>query len=324
MTRPEAGATPGILQAPMSPPHGFAADDATRRLLRSRPPQRALDWAGGLLGGTVVSTQALRGGMSSAVHALTICLTGDGKRQVVLRRYVRADADAEQRDAAAREADILGLVEAVAVPTPSLVAVDPSGEHAGVPAVLMSRLPGRVDWAPADLDRWIRSLAALLPTVHEAALPLAGVLGSFAPYAQERYDPPGWARWPRVWERAAELAHEPPPDLDVRFIHRDFHPGNVLWRGGRVTGLVDWQAACAGPASADVAHCRANLFRYGLDVADRFRAAWERGTGERFHPWAEIATIVGFLDGLRDEPGADRFVTEEALAQAVASLGPSS
>ncbi len=85
-----------------------------------------------------------------------------------------------------------------------------------------------------------------------------------------------------------------------------------------MTGLVDWQAACIGPPSADVAHCRANLFRYGLDVADHFTAIWERLTGHRYHPWDEIATIVGFLDGLRDEPGSDRCVTEEALARAVA------
>lgn len=148
-------------------------------------------------------------------------------------------------------------------------------------------------------------------------LPPPGVLGHFAPYAQERDDPPRWARWPAVWERAVEIAHAPPSDLEARFIHRDCHPGNVLWRQGQVTGLVDWQAACIGPASADVAHCRANLFRYGLDIADRFSAAWERLTGDRYNPWAEIATIVGFLDGLRDEPGADCFVSEQALARAV-------
>lgn len=302
----------------MSPPHGFSDDDATRRLLRSRPPQRALDWAGGVLGGTVVSTRALRGGMSSAVHALTIALPHGGEGQVVLRRYVRPEINDEEPDIAEREAVVLHLVEAVDVPTPTLVAVDPTGKEAGVPALLMSRLPGRVEWSPADLDRWLGHLAELLPAVHEAVLPPPGTLGYFAPYAQECYDPPGWARRPGVWERAVEIVHAPPSDLEARFIHRDFHPGNVLWRQGQVTGLVDWQAACIGPPSADVAHCRANLFRYGLDVADRFTAVWERLTGDLYHPWTEIATIVGFLDGLRDEPGADRFVTEEALARALA------
>ncbi len=162
MTRSEGHANPRAGWALVSPPHGFSDDDATRRLLRSRPPQQALDWAGGVLGGTVVSSRALRGGMSSAVHALTVSLPGGGKAQVVLRRYVRPEVNAEDPDIAEREALVLHLVEAVDVPTPRLVAVDPTGREAEVPAVLMSRLPGRVEWSPADLDRWLGHLAELL------------------------------------------------------------------------------------------------------------------------------------------------------------------
>ncbi|MGH3400948.1 MAG: phosphotransferase family protein [Streptosporangiaceae bacterium] len=159
------------------------------------------------------------------------------------------------------------------------------------------RLPGRVEWAPAGLDRWLLRLAELLPAIHAASLPAADVVPAFAPYPQKSYAPPGWARWPTVWERAVEIAHRPPPELPPVFIQRDFRPGNVLWRRGAVSGVVDWQSASIGPASADVAHCRANLFGFDLDVADRFTESWERLTGERFHPWAEVVTIIGFLDG---------------------------
>jgi hypothetical protein len=34
-----------------------------------------------------------------------------------------------------------------------------------------------------------------------------------------------------------------------------------------------------------------------------------------------VVTIIGSLDGLRDEPGADRFLVEDALARAVTELG---
>jgi len=316
-------ANPAATPRPPSPPYGFDDDDATRRLLRSRPPRRALDWAGCVLGGTVRSTRALRGGMSSAVHLLGVVLPSGHLEQVVLRRYVRPELNEEDPDHAGREAGVLRFVESVDVPAPRLLAVDLRGMEAGVPAVLMSRLPGRIEWSPADLDRWLVRLAELLPVVHEAVLPPAGVLGHFAPYPQKSSAPPEWARWPRVWERAVELVGAPPSNLETRFIHRDFHPGNVLWRRGKVTGLVDWQAACVGPPSADVAHCRANLFRYGLHVADRFTAVWERLTGDKYQPWAEIASIVGFLDALRDDPGSDRFVTEEALARAVIEFGGS-
>jgi hypothetical protein len=59
----------------------------------------------------------------------------------------------------------------------------------------------------------------------------------------------------------------------------------------------------------------------GSRAADRFTSIWERVSGTSFQPWAEIAGIVGFLDGLRDTLYPDRFVTEEALARAVAQYG---
>ena len=50
------------------------------------------------------------------------------------------------------------------------------------------------------------------------------------------------------------------------FLHRDFHPGNLLWTDERITGVVDWVSACAGPPEEDIGHCRANLaIRHGQD-----------------------------------------------------------
>jgi aminoglycoside phosphotransferase (APT) family kinase protein len=304
--------------------HGFSDDEATRSLLRSKPPEIALAWAGEALGGTVVSATALRGGMSSAVHLLEVDLPGGATENVVLRRYVRAELTADEPDIAEREAQILRLIAGIGVPTPVFVDVDPDGSKTGVPALLMSHLPGRVDWWPTDLERWLERLAQLLPEIHAAPLPSDDgdvVLRAFAPYRQSSYVPPEWARWPGVWKRAFEIFHGPVPDLGRTFIHRDFHPGNVLWRRGSVTGVVDWQSACAGPPSIDVGHCRTNLFRYGLEVADRFSALWEQLTGRTYDPWTEVVSIVGVLDdGLR-RPRPDRAPVEDALARAVAELG---
>jgi len=311
----------GVGPAGRSPAHGFCDDEATRRLLRSRPPRQALAWAAVQLGGTVISARALRGGMSSAVHLLTAQDGAGQRRQAVLRRYVRPESNAEEPGIAGREARALRAVETVSVPTPQLLAVDPSGADAGVPAVLMSRLPGRVDWWPSDMERWLRRLAGLLPAIHAASLPPAGVLRPFAPDPQASYRPPGWARDPRVWERGAEISHEPPPELPAVLLHRDFHPGNVLWRRGTVSGVVDWQAACTGPAVADVGHCRVNLLTFGTDTAQRFTALWQREAGATYHPWADVLTIIGFLDDLRDDSGSERNLVEDMLARAVAALG---
>jgi len=72
-------------------------------------------------------------------------------------------------------------------PTPALIAVNLTGTEAGVPTVLMSRLPGRVDWWPSDMDRWLGRLAGVLRRIHAAPLPSADVLDSFAPYPQASY-----------------------------------------------------------------------------------------------------------------------------------------
>jgi aminoglycoside phosphotransferase (APT) family kinase protein len=286
-----------------SPAHGFRDDEQTRRLLRSRPPRQALAWAAARLGGRVVSARALRGGMSSAVHLITVQRPGGERDQAVLRRYVRPDPD--EPDPAAREARALRLAEAADVPTPALLAVDPEGTEAGVPALLMTRLPGRVDWWPSDLDRWLERLAGLLPRIHGTALPPGVTLPPFAPYRQDSYRPPGWAQYPRVWERAVEISLGPAPDLPAVLLHRDFHPGNVLWRRGRVSGVVD---------------CRVNLLTMGAEVTERFTRGWERVAGAGCHPWGDVVTIVGFLDDLRDGWGSERLLVEDMLTRAVTDL----
>ena len=107
-------------------------------------------------------------------------------------------------------------------------------------------------------------------------------------------------------------------------LHRDFHPGNVLWRRGRVSGVVDWQGACTGPAAADVAHCRVNLLTFGTGTAERFTAFWQQAVGAAYHPWGDVVTIIGFLDDLRDGWGPERNLVEDMLARAVAELGGNS
>ena len=217
----------------------------------------------------------------------------------------------------------------VGVPTPLLLALDASGSQAGVPALVMSRLAGRVDWWPEKVDPWVGKLAELLTVIHGTLLPPtnnssadSGPMPTFSPYGQSSYEPPPWARWPRTWERAFEIFHMPAPEGERVFIQRDFHPGNVLWRRGSVSGVVDWQAACVGPPAVDMGHCRTNLFRFGLDVAGRFTTLWEMASGRRYDPWSEVVSIVGILDTIRTANRPDRFAIEDALSKAVGELSP--
>ena len=51
----------------------------------------------------------------------------------------------------------------------------------------------------------------------------------------------------------------------------------------------------------------------GIEVAERFTVSWERAAGTAHHPWADVVTIVGFLDDLRDDWGSERLLVEDML-----------
>lgn len=280
-----------------------------------------LAWVEATLGVKICGMRAFKGGSSSSIHSLRV----EGKncpQTVVLRRYVLEELNAEEPDIAEREARVLQLLERVDVPTPGLLAVDPTGRHAGVPTIVMTRVGGRLDWAPTDLDGWLHQLAWVLPEIHAASINAADGVREFTPYVPESWEPPGWLTNKLLWERAVEVFHGPRLDPDRVFIHRDYHPGNVLWRRGRVTGVVDWQAASIGPRAADVWHCRANLIgRFGIDVADRFLHLWQAHTGDPYHPWAETVMLVdalGWAAPRTHQEGAD---LEQLLARRLAEIG---
>lgn len=79
----------------------------------------------------------------------------------------------------------------------------------------------------------------------------------------------------------------PAPPYEGRFLHRDFHPGNVLFdvaprspAGPRITGVVDWVQTSWGPADLDVAHCSTNLaLLHGPAWGLRFATAYEEAGG---------------------------------------------
>jgi hypothetical protein len=305
--------------------HGFCDDEETRRLLRFRPPQQALAWASGCLGGPVISARALRGGMSPALHLLTLLDSSGQRRQAVLRRYVRPELNAEEPDAVGREARALRVARRAGVPVPVLLAADPDGTGAGVPAVLMSRMPGRVDWWPPDTDPWPRRLAGVLSAIRAAPLPPAGVLPPFAPLPPAGQLPA--TRLGQVPARVGTGRGDQPraaaPTAGGAAAPR-LPPRQRAVAAGKVSGVVDWQDACTGPAAADVAHCRVNLLDFGSDAAQRFTASWQQTAGATHHPWGDIVTVIGFLDDLRGNWGPERNLVEELLAQAVAELGGNS
>jgi aminoglycoside phosphotransferase (APT) family kinase protein len=261
-------------------------------------PLRALDWLEDALGpGVLLSAHPLRGATSSTLFRLQTKAGPD----LVLRLFTNQDWLVEEPDAPRREAANLLKMRPYNLPVPELVALDPDGSRCGVPALVMTSLPGRVDLTPADMDGWLSQLAELLPRLH--AFELTGHPWRYAPYQDlAKLQVPGWSRFPGRWEQAIRIARRPFPDFQPTFIHRDYHPVNVLFEGSRLCGLVDWPNACAGPVGVDVAHCRLNLASmYGLAVADRFLEHCQAAmsTYWQHDPFWDLMSV---MDGLPDPP----------------------
>jgi hypothetical protein len=170
-----------------------------------------------------------------------------------------------------------------------------------------------MDWWPKDMERQLRRLAEVPPRIHTAPLPAPGIIRPCAPYPLTTDEPPAWARQPKVWQQGVEIAFGPPPAIPAVLIQREFHPGNVLWRRGVVSGVVDWQAASVGASAIDIGHCRSNLLRFRRDVADRFtHAPVGIGAWCRLPPWADVVTIIGFLDDPLSDWRSEGHVIEQS------------
>jgi aminoglycoside phosphotransferase (APT) family kinase protein len=282
-------------------PHGFQLPLPDHRLLRGPPSAHALRWCEAAVGhgATVVRAAALEGGTSSAVHAVDVRDGAGRARRLVLRRFVRADWLAEEPDAPLREAAALELLGPGPLPTPRLVAVDLRGTVADAPALLMTRLPGAIEWRPSDVDGFLRGLAAVLPEIHATPAPPPGAaIPAYDTYALEVREPPAWSRRPDLWRRAFASFEGPAPSGERCFIHRDYHPGNVLWRDGAITGVVDWACASVGSPLADVGYCRGNLAaELGIEAADRFLEHYRRVSGRAdYDPYWDVVALLGGVD----------------------------
>ena len=252
-------------------------------------------------GARIESVSPLHGATSSALHRINVNCRGRTVR-VVLRQFVSAEWLKVEPDLALHEALSLQKASRAGLPTPELIAFDESGDRCGYPTTLMTHLPGSVELRPTNLGDWLSQLAAVLPHVH--ALGAEDYPWSYYPYNDiQSLETPDWSKFPKQWERAIEVVTGPRPEARECFIHRDYHPNNVLWQDGRLSGVIDWVNACRGPAVFDLAWCRLNLARlYGLAEADRFLSAYRSLAGASFeyHPYWDLIAAIELLPGPPD------------------------
>ncbi len=204
------------------------------------------------------------------------------------------------REHVRREASACRLLADSVVPIPRLLASNPDGEEAGGAANLLSWQAGSSRFDPLSLHA-VQDLARVLVSVHQHAVPLDRRPPSFSYRGPSEPEVPVWARHPALWRRAIDQWKAGAPPTSFGVLHRDFHLGNIVWEGDRVTGVVDWAEISWGPPDVDVAHmCADFAMLHTMADVEHFRAAY-RGHGGRLDPDPEaarfwlISDILGFL-----------------------------
>ncbi|MCH7579513.1 MAG: phosphotransferase, partial [Chloroflexi bacterium] len=116
-------------------------------------------------GSRVIRTRRLRGGIGARMHVLDIEQANGTRLKVSLRRFTR-DHRFSKADHVAHEYRILQFVEEAGIPAPRPLLLDAEGRLFGMPAMVLTYLPGRPLYKPRDVKSWVDQLADSLLKLH--------------------------------------------------------------------------------------------------------------------------------------------------------------
>ena len=207
------------------------------------------------------------------------------------------------------EFELLRALESTAIPSPTVLSLDASGDIFGRPSMTMVRNSGKASRAllrdkdPLGLGRTCRielgkALCDLLVDLHSIDVADTGIdrilpspgenpalaeLETWVAELNRQEDDPE----PRL-QMVARWLQENIPAAPKRLVlvHGDFRPANVLIENGKIEALLDWELARLGDPLDDVGWFTTPLYRRehfieGAWEVQDFIAEYERATGEK-------------------------------------------
>jgi aminoglycoside phosphotransferase (APT) family kinase protein len=242
-------------------------------------------------GSRLLRAWPLKGGISARMTVIEMQQPDGRERRLVIRQPGEATLQ-RNPGAAADEFKLLQILTGAGLPAPTPHYLDESGEILSTPYLVIQYIEGEPVLAPADLDDFVRQMAAELARVHTFRGPWADL--SFLPEQSVKAARTFAARCARLdgcsdGEQVREILEPvwPLPQTDEPvLLHGDFWPGNVIWREGRVAAVIDWEAAKRGDPLSDIANARLDiLWAFGVDAMQEFTAHYAAMTS------ADLATL---------------------------------
>ncbi len=278
-------------------------------------PDSTRTWVHSVLGPDecITDVQRLVGGWSSEMRRLQV-RSDAGSRSLVLRSFTKPFFIRHAEGLLNREAAVLKLLAPSSIPVATVLAVDAAGVQCAFPSLLRTHLPGAIQLQDEGVAARTELLAELLVAIHRLPVAEAARPRAYQVWTNpDRVRLPQDSTFPELWAEAFDVFRRPAPPHDTCFLHRDFHPGNVLFDQDeqsqlRVSGVVDWVETSWGPADLDVAHCSTALAllhgaEVGLHFGELYGAAGGRLVADR-----RARLYWYLLDALHYSPDAEKLV----------------
>jgi len=285
----------------------------------------------------LLDIEILSGGEAAHVVMLDVAKPDGSRERLVVRRHRPRDL-ANNPDIARDELRLLALLAAEGVAAPRPIHHEPAGLFE-TPCLVVTHVDGTPAEVHPDPAALVDAMALYLARLHRvdgdrqalAFLPrtedwLAETLATAPAVPDETLSET------RIRQALASL---PPLTLRHRpaLLHGDFWPGNIIWRDGRIAGVIDWEDAAVGDPVADLANARLELAwlmgpEYAERLTDRYVAATDGAIAldelPRWDLWAALRP-AGWVGGWEEYDAAtvDRMKSRhlQFVDKAIAALG---
>lgn len=268
----------------------------------------------------LLRTWPLEGGISAQVTAFEVERPGGQTKKMIVRRH--GDVDLQQNPNVARdEFRLLEITQSVGLATPTPYYLDQSGEIFPTPYLVVEYIEGETEFAPTDLNGFISKLTTYLSKIHK--IDDSNLDLSFLP-EQEKIYTEKLARRPEKLDesleegriREAMKPHWPRPQRNKSvLLQGDFWPGNVLWRDGKIVGIIDWEDAAFGDPLGDLSISRLEiLWAFGIDAMHQFTNDYRSMTTIDFThlPYWDLCAALRPVFRLAEWAGGDN-ITEKKM-----------
>jgi aminoglycoside phosphotransferase (APT) family kinase protein len=267
-------------------------------------------------GAQLAFAERLTGGVSAEVHRLDLRWP-DGRGE---RLVLRAHGATHNGHPAALEYALLATLRDLGVPVAEPLQLDDTRQLLPEPYLILAFVEGTTAIPATQADRCISRMGELLAQVHDTPIAALPKLPHRTAPLPELFDylPTGPA-WRELTAQLRDITDAPYAG-DLRLLHGDFWPENLLWQTDDQVVILDWEDAALGDPLSDVASARVELrYKFGRDAMTAFTQAYARHHAvepRRLALWQiyVAAAAAHFMSQWRLDPAREAHMRAEALA----------